>query len=150
VHNEKFSIHDAIFPLEDCLKNMGSVTWMCIVVAVLFWLLHVIRVFYHVIQFWDIKSFFNAALQIKDDDLDNMTWHEIQRRIIEVQKDLEMCIHKRELTELDIYHRILRFKNYIVAMINKSLLPLQLDLPVFGNMIFLTRGLKYNLELLFF
>lgn len=29
-----------------------------------------------------------------------------------------MCIHKKELTELDIYHRILRFKNYMVAMID--------------------------------
>lgn len=33
-------------------------------------------------------------------DLENMTWHEVQRRLLEVQKDLKMCIHKPELTEL--------------------------------------------------
>jgi autophagy-related protein 9 len=43
-------------------------------------------------------------------DLDNLTWHEIQRRVREVQIEQQMCIHKRDLTELDIYHRILRYK----------------------------------------
>lgn len=42
-------------------------------------------------------------------DLDNLTWHEIQRRVREVQLEQQMCIHKRDLTELDIYHRILRY-----------------------------------------
>ena len=33
----------------------------------------------------------------------------------------------------DIYHRILRFKNYMVAMVNKSLLPLQYRVPFVGE-----------------
>lgn len=41
-------------------------------------------------------------------ELDNFTWHEIQKRIREVQAEQQMCIHKEHLTELDIYHRILR------------------------------------------
>ncbi|KAK0073901.1 hypothetical protein PV326_012949, partial [Microctonus aethiopoides] len=94
--------------------------------------------------------FFNVALKINDSDLDNLTWHEVQKRVREVQKEQEMCIHKRELTELDIYHRILRFKNYMVAMINKSLLPVRLKVPFVGDFIFMTRGLKYNMELLLF
>jgi autophagy-related protein 9 len=129
---------------------MGLITWISILVASIFWFLRLIKVLYHIVQFWDIKSFFNIALKIEDNDLDNLTWHEVQKRVIEVQKEQEMCIHKRELTELDIYHRILRFKNYTVAMINKSLLPLQLTIPLLGDVIFMSRGLKYNLELLLF
>ena len=34
----------------------------------------------------------------------------------------------------DIYHRILRFKNYMIAMVNKSLLPLRHEVPIFGEM----------------
>nr|CAD7255835.1 unnamed protein product [Timema shepardi] len=83
-------------------------------------------------------------------DLDNLTWHEVQHRVREVQLEQQMCIHKRDLSELDIYHRILRFKNYMVAMVNKSLLPIRLRLPFLGEVIFLTRGLKYNIELLLF
>lgn len=42
-------------------------------------------------------------------ELDNLTWHEVQRRIRDVQSEQQMCIHKEQLTELDIYHRILRW-----------------------------------------
>lgn len=129
---------------------MGLVTWICLLVAAIFWILRLLKVVYHCMQFWDIKLFFNIALKIADCDLDNLTWHEVQKRVIEVQKEQEMCIHKRELTELDIYHRILRFKNYMVAMINKSLLPVRLKIPVVGEIIFMTTGLKYNMELLLF
>ncbi|XP_034184864.1 autophagy-related protein 9 isoform X2 [Osmia lignaria lignaria] len=148
--SHKTSISDAILSTGECTASVGLVTWICILVAGFFWILRAIKVLYHFTQFWDIKLFFNTALKIDDSDLDNLTWHEIQKRVREVQKEQEMCIHKRELTELDIYHRILRFKNYMIAMINKSLLPVRLKVPIIGEVIFMTRGLKYNMELLLF
>ncbi|XP_043514678.1 autophagy-related protein 9A isoform X2 [Frieseomelitta varia] len=148
--SHKTSISDVILPSSECLASMGLVTWICLLVAAIFWILRLLKVVYHCMQYWDIKLFFNIALKIADCDLDNLTWHEVQKRVIEVQKEQEMCIHKRELTELDIYHRILRFKNYMVAMINKSLLPVRLKIPVVGEIIFMTTGLKYNMELLLF
>lgn len=134
----------------DCIKSISSFYWSLLVVATIFFILQFLKVLYHLTQFWEIKMFFNTALKIADCELDNFTWHEVQKRVIEVQKEQEMCIHKRELTELDIYHRILRHKNYMVAMINKSLLPVRLKVPIIGEVIFLTRGLKYNIELLLF
>ncbi|XP_054011794.1 autophagy-related protein 9A isoform X1 [Hylaeus anthracinus] len=148
--SHKTSINDAILSTSECTSSMSLVTWICILVAAIFWILRLVKVLYHFTQFWDIKQFFNTALKIDDCDLDNLTWHEVQKRVREVQKEQEMCIHKRELTELDIYHRILRFKNYMVAMINKSLLPVRLKVPIIGEVIFMTRGLKYNMELLLF
>ncbi|CAK9827119.1 Autophagy-related protein 9A [Anthophora retusa] len=148
--SHKTSISDAILSTCECSASMGWVTWICILVAAIFWILRLVKVLYHFTQFWDIKLFFNTALKIEDCDLDNLTWYEVQKRVREVQKEQEMCIHKRELTELDIYHRILRFKNYMVAMVNKSLLPVRLKVPLVGEVIFMTRGLKYNMELLLF
>lgn len=40
---------------------------------------------------------YNVDLQ---DELNNMTWHEVQRRLLDVQKEQQMCIHKLELTQL--------------------------------------------------
>ncbi|XP_021928467.1 autophagy-related protein 9A isoform X2 [Zootermopsis nevadensis] len=145
--HQKISLSDAVLPMNECIANLGALTWVCILVAVIFWILRAIKVMYHLFHFWDIKQFFNTALK---SDLDNLTWHEIQRKVREVQLEQQMCIHKRDLTELDIYHRILRFKNYMVAMVNKSLLPVRLHLPFLGEVVFLTRGLKYNIELLLF
>lgn len=148
--SHKTSIHDALLTASECRASMGVITWTCILIAIIFWMLRVVKVLYHLMQFWDIKCFFNIALKVEDCNLDNLTWHEIQKKVREVQKEQEMCIHKKELTELDIYHRILRFKNYMVAMINKSLLPVRLQVPIIGEVIFMTRGLKYNMELLLF
>ena len=35
---------------------------------------------------------------------------------------------------VDIYHRILRFKNYFIAMVNKEVIPLKVSLPVIGDL----------------
>ncbi len=54
------------------------------------------------------------ALHISDDDLASLTWYDVQKRLVEAQADHLMCIHKQQLSGLDIYHRILRWKNYLV------------------------------------
>ena len=43
-----------------------------------------------------------------------------------------------------------RFKNYMIAMVNKNLLPLRYKLPFVGDVIFFSQGLKYNVEMLLF
>lgn len=99
--------------------------WFLLFFLGIVFVLNVIRKLYALIMYWDIKQFYNQALKIADDDLDNLTWHDVQTQVIQVQLDLQMCIHKRELTELDIYHRILRQTNYLVALVNKKLIPPQ-------------------------
>uniref|UniRef100_A0A1B6MNA5 Autophagy-related protein 9 n=1 Tax=Graphocephala atropunctata TaxID=36148 RepID=A0A1B6MNA5_9HEMI len=146
----KIDLNDALVPVDQCVANVEALWWLIIFVAVVFWLIRAIRVIYHLFHYWNIKSFFNSALKIQDAELDNVTWHEVQKRIREVQLEQQMCIHKKDLTELDIYHRILRFKNYMVAMVNKSLLPVRFSLPVLGSVIYFTHGLKYNINFLLF
>ncbi|XP_044727484.1 autophagy-related protein 9A [Chrysoperla carnea] len=151
VSDSKVTLDDIILPFDECVGDFGAFTWICLIFALLVWALRSIKVIYHVFQFWDIKLFFNTALKIDDSELDNLTWHEVQKRVREVQKEQQMCIHKRDLSELDIYHRILRFKNYLIAMINKNLLPIKLNVPFLNTeIVFITRGLRYNLELLLF
>ncbi|XP_051970907.1 autophagy-related protein 9B isoform X2 [Xyrauchen texanus] len=118
--------------------------------AAIFWVYRLVKVICNVLSYWEIRQFYIKALKIQMDELCNFSWQEVQGRLIHLQREQPMCVQKRELSELDIYHRILRFKNYTVAMINKSLLPVRLRVPFFGDMIFLTQGLKYNFELILF
>ncbi|XP_037562006.1 autophagy-related protein 9A-like isoform X1 [Dermacentor silvarum] len=150
-HNgTKVTMNDVVIPSGQCVARFGFFTWLSLVVATVYWLFRAIRVACHLIQFIEIRAFYVHALHISASDLDNMTWHEVQRRVLEVQKDQQMCIHKQELTELDIYNRILRYKNYMVALVNKDVLPLHFTLPLLGSVVYLTQGLKYNLELILF
>ncbi|KAL1116836.1 hypothetical protein AAG570_005306 [Ranatra chinensis] len=146
----KITMVDALYSSDVCISHMGLIDWSVVTIAIFFWLFRAMKVIYHLFQYWDIKAFFNTALKINDNDLDNVTWHEVQKRLREVQLEQQMCIHKRDLTELDIYHRILRFKNYMVAMVNKSLLPPKFNIPLVGEVVYLSHGLKYNIEFLLF
>ncbi|XP_034289650.1 autophagy-related protein 9A isoform X2 [Pantherophis guttatus] len=121
-----------------------------LVIAGVFWIHRLIKFIYNICCYWEIHSFYVNALKIPMSNLPYYTWQEVQARIIQIQKEHQICIHKKELTELDIYHRILRFKNYMVAIVNKSLLPVRFHLPFLGDTVFYTRGLKYNFELIFF
>ncbi|GLV38783.1 Autophagy-related 9 [Carabus blaptoides fortunei] len=146
----KVTLSDAILSSEQSLANFGLGTWICLLVALFFWALRFIKVLYHLSHFWDIKSFFNDTLKIDDSQLDNFTWYEVQERVRNVQREDPITIYKPDLSELDIYHRILRFKNYMVAMVNKGLIPAQIRVPYVGDVLFLTQGLKYNLEMILF
>ncbi|XP_029971176.1 autophagy-related protein 9B isoform X2 [Salarias fasciatus] len=148
----KVTLPDAILPSQQCTERIQGNSWIIflLIMAAVFWVYRLVKVFCNILSYWEIRQFYIKALKIRMDELCNFTWQEVQDRLISLQREQQMCIHKKELTELDIYHRILRFKNYMVAMINKSLLPVQLQLPLLGNVIFLTQGLKYNFELILF
>ncbi|XP_055715045.1 autophagy-related protein 9A [Phlebotomus papatasi] len=146
----KITIPDVLISSSECIASLSGWTWTALTLSALCWFFRLIKVLYHFIQFWDIKLFFNTALKIEDGELDNLTWHEVQRRIRDVQSEQQMCIHKEQLTELDIYHRILRFKNYTVAMMNKNILPAKIRLPILGDVSILSRGLRYNMDLILF
>lgn len=148
----KVTLPDAILHSQQCTQRIQEDSWIIflLIMAAIFWIYRLIKVFCNVLSYWEIRQFYIKALKIRMDELCNFTWQEVQDRLISLQREHQMCIHKKELTELDIYHRILRFKNYMVAMINKSLLPVQLQLPLLGNVVFLTQGLKYNFELILF
>lgn len=146
----KITITDAILTHDECAANFTWKLNFFIVMATFVWILKIVYFGLIIFQYWEIKQFFNRALSIQDGDLSNITWEEVEQRVMEVQVEQRMCIHKEVLTELDIYHRILRFDNYFIAMVNKEVIPLKFDIPFIGEVIFLTKGLRYNVDALLF
>ncbi|CAK9290579.1 unnamed protein product [Gordionus sp. m RMFG-2023] len=111
-------------------------------------------------------------------DLPYITWRTVTDRLKLVHKTTHrLSVHKAELTDSDILHRMLRFDNYFTALVgygqngrlnaqynnninvldNKGgqsggdLLPLNFRLPILGwDLYALNQGLSYNLELILF
>ncbi|XP_018581640.1 autophagy-related protein 9A [Scleropages formosus] len=150
--SSKVTLPDAFLPVDVCGARIRDNVFVIFILVIsgVFWLHRLIKFIYNICCYWEIRSFYINALKMSMADLPYFTWQEMQARIVEIQKEHQICIHKKELTELDIYHRILRFKNYMVAMVNKSLLPVRFRAPLLGDIVFYTRGLKYNFELIFF
>ncbi|XP_027144662.1 autophagy-related protein 9B isoform X2 [Larimichthys crocea] len=111
----KVTLPDAILPSQQCTQRIQDNSWIIflLIMAAIFWIYRLVKVFCNVLSYWEIRQFYIKALKIRMDELCNFTWQEVQGRLISLQREQQMCIHKKELTELDIYHRILRFKNYM-------------------------------------
>ncbi|XP_039255460.2 autophagy-related protein 9A-like [Styela clava] len=152
INETKVTLSDAVYTGHQCSKRIGENALLVIVlfIAAVFWGVRAVKVLYNFFRLTEIRAFYSTALRIKPADLDNITWHEVQRRLMMVQSDQQMCIHKQDLTELDIYNRILRFKNYMIAMVNKEVIPMKYRVPILGESVFLTQGLKFNIELILF
>lgn len=146
----KLTIPGIIIPLKEWPKYFNFWLITLVILFCIFFLSNTVRFLYNTLKYLETKRFYNEALKIPSAELENFTWHDVLTRLLEVQKEQQMCIHKQELTELDIYHRILRFKNYMIAMVNKSLLPLKFRFPFAGECNFLSTGLKTNIEMILF
>lgn len=104
----KYTISDVLFSSQECYASFSLWTYVLIGVAGIFWIVRAITVFFHILHNYDIRCFMKVALKIDDSELENYTWHEVQRRIRSAQSEIQLCVHKDNLSELDIYHRILR------------------------------------------
>lgn len=148
--SDKVVFADFVLSPQECSASFHTWTYVCLVIAIFVWAWRLVRGVIHLIQFYDTRLFFNTTLGIADSELDNLTWTQVQTRVRAVQHEQQMCIHKRELTELDIYHRILRQHNYLVAMTNKQLIPPRIQVPFIGEVVYWTKGLRYNMQMLLF
>ncbi|XP_026730706.1 autophagy-related protein 9A, partial [Trichoplusia ni] len=148
--SEKLSLNEVIYSPAVCVESISWKWWFLVTLSAIIWLMRLVIIVYHLYYAYDTKLFYNNALKIKENDLVWINWSTIQERVREAQPEHHMCVHKQEINELDIYHRILRFTNYMVAMVNKNLLPLQIHVPCIGDFHYLSRGLKWNLEFLLF
>ena len=90
-----------------------------ILAAVVYWVTRVVKHAQYIMKMTEIQQFYVQELKIQDDQLPNLTWHAIVKRICEAQKKLRLSIHQDNITSIYIYHRILRYKNYMTGMINK-------------------------------
>ncbi|NXB72316.1 ATG9A protein, partial [Donacobius atricapilla] len=143
----KVTLSDAVLPAPQCTRRLRGSGWLLflLVLAGAVWLCRLVTVLRRLVGYWEIRSFYIRALGIPAVRGCGRAGAGggIGRR-------QRLCVPRQELTELDIHHRILRFRNYTVAMVNKSLLPVRFRLPLLGPVVFLTRGLQFNLELLLF
>ena len=67
------------------------------------------------------ESYNHVHQSLFQSDLPNMTWHEVQAKLLEVQKEQQMCIHKKDLTQLG--------RNSFIPFVTQSKVLLTLRTP---------------------
>ena len=82
---DKITLPDAFRTHAQCMEHFSWQLVLAILAASLFWLMRFGHACYTFFQFWEIKQFFNSALGIHDKELGNITWEEVEQRVMEVQ-----------------------------------------------------------------
>jgi autophagy-related protein 9 len=131
-------------------EDQVFVLCLCLFVASLFWLAHVIYSIRKVWHAFHIGRFYAEHLRITDAELPNKTWSDVVGALVCCQDELTLCVEKERLTELDIVHRILRRVNYLIALQNKGVIDHLYHFPLLGQRTFLTEGMRFNLKLILF
>ncbi|KAI1720791.1 autophagy protein apg9 domain-containing protein [Ditylenchus destructor] len=144
----KRHINDAIIPY--CASSFHPLIVIALLLAGVFWLAHLLRVGYKLLQLCEMRTFFSTVLKISDNELSNVTWQDVVLKLCKLQPELHLIINQDKITSLDVYQRILRYKNYFVALVYRDLLPPQINVPFVGRTHYLSSGLRLNLEWLFF
>lgn len=83
--SDKITLPDTIRSHDECMQHFTWKLVLAILAASLFWVMRLCHASYMFFQFWEIKQFFNNALGIQDPELGNITWEEVEQRVMEVQ-----------------------------------------------------------------
>ncbi|GMS80172.1 hypothetical protein PENTCL1PPCAC_2347, partial [Pristionchus entomophagus] len=134
----------------DCPSHLPPLVVVCILIALIYWIFRVIRTGVLLLKLNEIQLFYNRALRIHDADLSNLTWEAVVKAVCNAQGRIQLLVHDSSISSIHIYHRILRFKNYIVAMVNQDFLPPLISIPFVGELRYLPEQLKKNVEWMFF
>ncbi|OAF70371.1 Autophagy-related protein 9 [Intoshia linei] len=145
-HNATISF--VIYNSSQCHARMGGWSKLFITLITFICLYRILTFFFDIYKFLDIRDFYRSMLNISD--VENKTWYEILRKILHLQSEMEFAVHGHGINELDVYMRILRYKNYLVGLANKKVLPDTLNIPILGTTSIWTPNLKYNMEMLLF
>ncbi|KAI6236777.1 Autophagy-related protein 9 [Aphelenchoides besseyi] len=134
----------------NCASHFSPMIVVTLLLAVVFWIAHLLRVGYQLLQLREVQVFYSTVLEIPDWELNNVAWKDVVEKICQKQPEVHLIVNQEKITPLDVYQRILRYKNYMVALVDNDVLPLHLNVPFLGKVSYLSSGLRLNLEWLLF
>lgn len=140
----KVHIYDVVKPYESV--TIPSIQVFAIFLAIIFLAWKSVKTVHSIIINSAIRQFYKDVLHIND--CSSLTWQDVQARIISSRHNF--LAQDSHLTELDIHNRILRHSNFMIALINRGVLPIYYKVPFIGEATFFTQSFLYNCQLLFF
>lgn len=142
--NAKVHIYDVVKPFSSV--TIPKIQIFAVILAIIFLFWKTVKTIHSMIVNLAIRQFYRDVLHIND--CSSLTWQDVQARIISSKQNF--LAQDSHLTELDIHNRILRHSNYMIALINRGVLPIYYRVPFIGETTFFTQSFLYNCQLLFF
>ncbi|KAL3320734.1 Autophagy- protein 9A [Cichlidogyrus casuarinus] len=147
---------DVFTPPQQCWATLPALGSLIVFTGFLVLVFRIVRFVTRMQQLWRVKFYCENVLNLPSSgaELEDVAWYIVQKNLIKAQREFQFSPQKQYLDELDIYNRILRKENYLIALINQYAIPVKFQLPRLisftGFSIYLPNIYLWNLELLFF
>ncbi|KAG0341864.1 autophagy protein atg9 [Podila horticola] len=140
--------------IPQCFHKLSSATVIVLLLFATFWIGQLTRFIYDIPELSDMCNFYTYLLQIPDEDIQTVSWHEVVNRIIMIRDNNPntstaatiQTTSTQRLNAHDIANRIMRKENFMIAMFNKELIDLSVPLPMMKHRTILTRILEWSLS----
>lgn len=93
----KRRIGDAVVP--QCPSHFSGLTVLAILMAIVFWFAHLLRVGYRLLQLYEIQTFYRTVLEIKDADLTSIPWKDVVQRICKRQPHVHLIVSSSQVNK---------------------------------------------------
>eukprot|EP01117_Protostelium_nocturnum_P001843 TRINITY_DN1231_c0_g1_i1.p1 TRINITY_DN1231_c0_g1~~TRINITY_DN1231_c0_g1_i1.p1 ORF type:complete len:640 (-),score=181.11 TRINITY_DN1231_c0_g1_i1:170-2089(-) len=121
---------------------------ICIGIFFFYWMYQLRSFISEMKRMWNMKKFYNRELNISEEEIHTVEWNEVVSALTKVPR---LCISMDRMTHLDIANRIMRKENYLIALINKEILNLEIPfLPFVSKTQVVTKTLEWGLSLTIF
>jgi autophagy-related protein 9 len=146
---EECTLWDVAF-IKHPLRNGTLTLWKSLSVLYLlifagYWLFSMLHFIFELRGLLEVRHFFAYNIGMSERSLRAATWPEIASRLVTAQRTVRLCISK-DLTEHDIVSRIMRKDNYLIGMLNKGVLALNVPIPGLRGHVLLTKTVQWNLR----
>lgn len=148
IEEDTCDISEVVFELHPL--QTGGPFWNAMAVMYLsifgaYWLYNLVHLVLDLRAAAAIRSFTTDKLGLSERQLRTVTWPEVAHRIVQAQATTRLCA-VRDLTEHDVVSRIMRKDNYLIGMLNRGCLALNVPLPGLRKQFMLTKTLEWNLH----
>jgi autophagy-related protein 9 len=129
-------------------RNMFVFVYSLILVA--YWGWQTFQSYQIVVDAFEMEHFYRTKLGIMPSELNTLRWDDVLQKFIRLHDlGIYRVALKDKITEHDVVSRIMRKDNYLVALINQSLLQLSVPWwlsPFISEKLFLTKSLEWSLS----
>ncbi|KAK3250079.1 autophagy protein atg9 [Cymbomonas tetramitiformis] len=115
-----------------------------LIIFSLYWVWNIVHLIADLPGLIEIHRFCCVKLGLSHREIQTMEWSELVSRLVMAQSTMRLCVVK-ELTALDVVSRIMRKENYLIGMLNKDVLCLQVPIPWISKRVMLTKTLEWNI-----
>lgn len=137
-------------PFEETPSSLTMVVTLYALLFTFFWIWRCINALKEISKGFQMERFYREKLNINQRELRDMEWHKVVERLILAHNaQLIHVVNKDKLSVHDIVLRIMRKDNYLIALINKNRLSLQVPWwlsPFSTEGLFFTKSMEWSLS----